>query len=246
MHPALIISDWSESTNAPCIGYIRLIREHPCRLHHHFQTCQRGLCRIGQPYLRPRKGLRRWGRRRRCPPEGLPQTGERRPVRPEAPARVSVCRCDRRSGPVHDGGVDSLSARKDIPVGRNLIARAAVFSFFNRIYFAISGKCIIFAGKSNVKSMFTVMEQKKNAKPHRPLLTEEQQKQLELISSMSYEEVNEWAKQFPTIPEGKSIMDYAQYVDMTLEEFVEAYDLIDITDRVLSRGRNMINDGTDI
>ena len=82
---------------------------------------------------------------------------------------------------------------------------------------------------------------------YRPLLTEEQQKELELIRSMSYEEVNEWIKQLPTIPEGKSVDDFTQYIDdMTLEEFVEAYDLIDITDRVLSRGRNMINDGTDI
>ena len=74
----------------------------------------------------------------------------------------------------------------------------------------------------------------------KPLLTEEQQKMLNLIRSMSYDEVNEWAKQFP-ICEGKSIIDNAQYIDMTPEEFAKTYDLIDITDRILSCG-NMIND----
>lgn len=74
----------------------------------------------------------------------------------------------------------------------------------------------------------------------KPLLTKEQQKMLELIRSMSYDEVNEWAKQFPTC-EGKNIMDDAQHIDMTPEEFAKTYDLIDITDRILSCG-NMIND----
>lgn len=75
----------------------------------------------------------------------------------------------------------------------------------------------------------------------KPLLTKEQQEMLELIGSMSYDEVNEWAKQFP-ICEGKSIDDYTQYIDdMTPEEFIKTYDLIDITDRILSCG-NMIND----
>ena len=38
---------------------------------------------------------------------------------------------------------------------------------------------------------------------HRPLLNEEQQKELDMIRSMSYEELNERAKQFP-VPEGKT------------------------------------------
>ena len=82
---------------------------------------------------------------------------------------------------------------------------------------------------------------------YRPLLTEEQQKMLDLIKSMSHEELAEWSEkvQLP-FSEGKSV-DHTQYIDdMTLEEFVKAYDLIDITDRVMSCGRNMINDGTDI
>ena len=74
----------------------------------------------------------------------------------------------------------------------------------------------------------------------KPLLTEEQQEILELISSMTYDEVNEWAKQFP-ICEGKSIIDNAQYVDMTPDEFAKTYDLIDITDRIMNCG-NMAND----
>ena len=75
----------------------------------------------------------------------------------------------------------------------------------------------------------------------KPLLTEEQQKELELISSMTYDELNEWAKQFP-ICEGKSIDDYTQYIDdMTPEEFIKTYDLIDITDRIMNCG-NMAND----
>ena len=68
----------------------------------------------------------------------------------------------------------------------------------------------------------------------KPLLTEEQQEILELISSMTYDEVNEWAKQFP-ICEGKSID------DMTLEESIKTYDLIDITDRIMNCG-NIAND----
>ena len=75
----------------------------------------------------------------------------------------------------------------------------------------------------------------------KPLLTEEQQKMLNLIRSMSYDEVNEWAKQFPTC-EGKSIIDNAQYIDMTPEEFAKTYDLIDITNRVLSCGNTINND----
>ena len=75
----------------------------------------------------------------------------------------------------------------------------------------------------------------------KPLLTEEQQEILELISSMTYDEVNEWAKQFP-ICEGKSIDDYTQYIDdMTPEEFIKTYDLIDITDRIMNCG-NIAND----
>ena len=58
----------------------------------------------------------------------------------------------------------------------------------------------------------------------KPLLTEEQRKELEMIRSMSYEEVNKWAKQFSNC-EGKSILDNAQYVDMTLEEFKQTYNL---------------------
>ena len=65
----------------------------------------------------------------------------------------------------------------------------------------------------------------------KPLLTEEQQKELEMIRCMSYEEVNKWAKQYSNC-EGKSILDNAQYFDMTLEEFIKTYDLIDITDRI--------------
>ena len=67
---------------------------------------------------------------------------------------------------------------------------------------------------------------------HRPLLTEEQQKELDMIRSMSYEELNEWAKQFPA-PEGKTAFDYVQYVDMTHEEFLQAYDLEDMTDEIM-------------
>ena len=75
----------------------------------------------------------------------------------------------------------------------------------------------------------------------KPLLTEEQQKILDMIKNMSYEEQNEWAKQFP-ICEGKSAMDYAQYIDMTPEEFAKTYDLIDITNRILSCGNTISND----
>lgn len=67
---------------------------------------------------------------------------------------------------------------------------------------------------------------------HKSLLTEEQEKELELIRSMTYEEDIEWMKQFPPI-EGKTAFDYAQHVDMTHEEFVETYGLIDITDRIM-------------
>ena len=74
----------------------------------------------------------------------------------------------------------------------------------------------------------------------KPLLTKEQQEELDMIKSMSYEELNEWASKLP-ICEGKSALDYAQYIDMTPEEFIKTYDLIDITDRILSCG-NMIND----
>ena len=66
----------------------------------------------------------------------------------------------------------------------------------------------------------------------KPLLTEEQQKELDMIRSMSHEELNEWASKLP-ICEGKSAMDYAQYVDMTLEEFIQTYDLEDITDEIM-------------
>lgn len=76
---------------------------------------------------------------------------------------------------------------------------------------------------------------------HRPLLTDGQQKELDMIRSMSYEEMTEWAKQFPA-PEGKTAFDYAQYVDMTLEEFVETYGLIDITDRIINCGYIEDND----
>jgi hypothetical protein len=68
------------------------------------------------------------------------------------------------------------------------------------------------------------------------LLTEAQQKELEMIRSMSYEEVNKWAKQFSNY-EGKSIPDNAQYFDMTIEEFIKTYDLIDITDRIMRYAR---------
>ena len=67
---------------------------------------------------------------------------------------------------------------------------------------------------------------------HKPLLTEGQEKELELIRSMTYEEDIEWMKQFPPV-EGKTAFDYAQHVDMTHEEFVETYGLIDITDRIM-------------
>ena len=66
----------------------------------------------------------------------------------------------------------------------------------------------------------------------KPLLTEEQQKELDMIRNMSHEELNKWASKLP-ICEGKSAMDYAQYVDMTLEEFIETYDLEDITDEIM-------------
>ena len=75
----------------------------------------------------------------------------------------------------------------------------------------------------------------------KPLLTEEQQKELDMIRSMSHEELNEWASKLP-ICEGKSIEDYTQYIDdMTPEEFAKAYDLIDITGRIMNCG-NMAND----
>lgn len=45
----------------------------------------------------------------------------------------------------------------------------------------------------------------------RPLLTEEQQKELDMIRSMSYEEDIEWMKQLPPIPEGKTVEDYIEY-----------------------------------
>ena len=70
----------------------------------------------------------------------------------------------------------------------------------------------------------------------KPLLTEEQQKELDMIRSMSHEELNEWASKLP-ICEGKSIDDYTQYIDdMTPEEFIKTYDLIDITDRIMNCG----------
>ena len=65
----------------------------------------------------------------------------------------------------------------------------------------------------------------------KPLLTEEQQKELDMIRKMSYEEVNKWAKRFP-ICEGKNATDNAQYVDMTLEEFMKTYNLEDITNEI--------------
>ena len=69
---------------------------------------------------------------------------------------------------------------------------------------------------------------------HRPLLTEEQQKELDMIRSMSYEEDIEWMKQLPPIPEGKTVEDYIEYVDdMTIEEFAKTHGLIDITDRIM-------------
>lgn len=75
----------------------------------------------------------------------------------------------------------------------------------------------------------------------KPLLTEEQQKELDMIRSMSHEELNEWASKLP-ICEGKSIEDYTQYIDdMTPEEFIKTYDLIDITGRIMNCG-NMAND----
>lgn len=68
---------------------------------------------------------------------------------------------------------------------------------------------------------------------HRPLLTEEQQKELDMIRSMSYEEDIEWMKQLPPICEGKKVEDYIEYIDdMSLEEFVRTHELIDITDRI--------------
>ena len=39
-------------------------------------------------------------------------------------------------------------------------------------------------------------------------------------------------QKFP-ICEGKSAIDYAQHVDMTLEEFIQTYDLEDITDEIM-------------
>ena len=75
----------------------------------------------------------------------------------------------------------------------------------------------------------------------KPLLTEEQQKELDMIRSMSHEELNECASKLP-ICEGKRIDDYTQYIDdMTPEEFIKTYDLIDITDRIMNCG-NMAND----
>jgi len=65
----------------------------------------------------------------------------------------------------------------------------------------------------------------------KPLLTEEQQKELDMIRNMSYEEVNKWAKNLP-ICEGKNATDNAQYVDMTLEEFMKTYNLEDITNEI--------------
>lgn len=65
----------------------------------------------------------------------------------------------------------------------------------------------------------------------KPLLTEEQQKELDMIRKMSYEEVNKWAKNLP-ICEGKNAADNAQYVDMTLEEFMKTYNLEDITNEI--------------
>ena len=74
----------------------------------------------------------------------------------------------------------------------------------------------------------------------KPLLTEEQQKELDMIRSMSHEELNEWTSKL-LICEGKSIDDYTQYIDdMTPEEFIKTYDLIDITDRIMNCG-NMVN-----
>lgn len=70
----------------------------------------------------------------------------------------------------------------------------------------------------------TVMEIK-------PLLSEEQQKEIDLISQMSYKEVKRLSKKIP-ICEGKSILDNAQYVDMSLEEFMQTYNLEDITSEI--------------
>lgn len=77
---------------------------------------------------------------------------------------------------------------------------------------------------------------------HRPLLTEGQQKELDMIKSMSYNELNKWVKQFP-ICEGEKLDEYTQHIDdMTLEEFVEVYDLIDIMDRIKNCGNILSND----
>ena len=65
----------------------------------------------------------------------------------------------------------------------------------------------------------------------KPLLTEEQQKELDMIRKMSYKEVNKWAKQLP-ICEGRTAADNAQYVDMTTEEFMQTYNLEDITNEI--------------
>lgn len=64
-----------------------------------------------------------------------------------------------------------------------------------------------------------------------PLLTEDQQKELDMIRSMSYQEVNEWASKYPK-QEGKTALDYAKHIDMSLDEFIKTYELIDITETI--------------
>ena len=63
------------------------------------------------------------------------------------------------------------------------------------------------------------------------LLTEEQQTELDMISTMSYEEVKLLSRKFPRC-EGESILDNAQYVDMSLEDFMQTYYLEDITNEI--------------
>ena len=64
----------------------------------------------------------------------------------------------------------------------------------------------------------------------KPLLSQEQQKELDMIRRMSYSEVNKWAKQLPKCESNP--FDNAQYVDMTLEEFMQTYNLEDITNEI--------------
>ena len=76
---------------------------------------------------------------------------------------------------------------------------------------------------------------------HKPLLTEGQQQELDMIRKMSYEEANKLASNQP-ICESSGVVDYAQHIDMTLDEFIRTYNLEDITGELMRYKQVAIHD----